>query len=101
MFFENEVTRTLTLFEFLLVALIGLAPAAISIWMKPCSPEAVWLKTKKVRRRALTVSLATLLGGQACFLATLSRHSSEFASHGSSASFPRHSTGTNHLRPLW
>ena len=35
MFFENEVTRTLTLFEFLLVALIGLAPAAISIWIKP------------------------------------------------------------------
>jgi hypothetical protein len=35
MFFENEVTRTLTLFEFLLVALIGLAPAAISIWIEP------------------------------------------------------------------
>jgi hypothetical protein len=35
MFFENEVTRTLTLIEFLLVMLIGLAPVAITIWMKP------------------------------------------------------------------
>jgi hypothetical protein len=34
MFFENELTRTLTLIEFLLVMLIGLAPVAITIWMK-------------------------------------------------------------------
>ena len=101
MFFENEVTRTLTLFEFLLVALIGLAPAAISIWIKPVFARSRVLKTKKVRRRTLTVSLPTLLGGQACFLATLPRHSSEFANHGSSASFPRHSIGTNRLGSLW
>lgn len=35
MFFENEPTRILTLLEFLFVALIGLAPAAITMWMKP------------------------------------------------------------------
>jgi hypothetical protein len=34
MFFENEPTRTLTLIEFLLVLLIGLAPVALTIWMK-------------------------------------------------------------------
>jgi len=34
MFFENEPTRTLTLIEFLLVMLIGLAPVALTIWMK-------------------------------------------------------------------
>ena len=34
MFFENELTRTLTLIEFLLVMLVGLAPVAITIWMK-------------------------------------------------------------------
>jgi hypothetical protein len=34
MFFETEPTRTLTLIEFLLVMLIGLAPVASSIWMK-------------------------------------------------------------------
>ena len=34
MFFENELTRTLTLIEFMLVVLIGLAPVALTIWMK-------------------------------------------------------------------
>jgi hypothetical protein len=34
MFFENEVTRTLTMIEFLLVVIIGLAPVALTIWMK-------------------------------------------------------------------
>jgi hypothetical protein len=34
MLFETEPTRTLTLIEFLLVMLIGLAPVASSIWMK-------------------------------------------------------------------
>jgi hypothetical protein len=34
MFFENEVTRTLTVIEFLLVVIIGLAPVALTIWMK-------------------------------------------------------------------
>ena len=34
MFLENEPSRTLTLIEFLLVMLIGLAPVASSIWMK-------------------------------------------------------------------
>ena len=34
MFFENEPTRTLTLIEFMLVVLIGLAPVALTIWMK-------------------------------------------------------------------
>lgn len=34
MFFDNEPTRTLTLIEFLLVMLIGLAPVALTIWMK-------------------------------------------------------------------
>jgi hypothetical protein len=34
MFFENEVTRTLTMIEFLLVVIMGLAPVALTIWMK-------------------------------------------------------------------
>ena len=34
MFFENEVTRTLTMIEFLLVVIMGLAPIALTIWMK-------------------------------------------------------------------
>jgi hypothetical protein len=34
MFFENEPTGTLTLIEFMLVMLIGLAPVALTIWMK-------------------------------------------------------------------
>jgi hypothetical protein len=34
MFFENELTRTLTLIEFLLVLLVGLAPVAVTVWMK-------------------------------------------------------------------
>lgn len=34
MFFENELTRTLTLIELMLVVLIGLAPVALTIWMK-------------------------------------------------------------------
>ena len=34
MFLENEPTRTLTLIEFLLVMLVGLAPVALTIWMK-------------------------------------------------------------------
>ena len=34
MFLENELTRTLTLIELMLVLLIGLAPVALTIWMK-------------------------------------------------------------------
>ena len=34
MLLDNEPTRTLTLIEFLLVMLIGLAPVALTIWMK-------------------------------------------------------------------
>jgi len=34
MFFENEVTRTLTMIEFLLVVIMGVAPVALTIWMK-------------------------------------------------------------------
>ena len=34
MFFENEVTRTLTMIEFLLLVIMGLAPVALTIWMK-------------------------------------------------------------------
>ena len=34
MFLENELTRTLTVIEFLLVVIMGLAPVALTIWMK-------------------------------------------------------------------
>jgi hypothetical protein len=34
MLFENELTRTLTLIELMLVVLFGLAPVALTIWMK-------------------------------------------------------------------
>jgi hypothetical protein len=34
MFFENELTRTLTLIELMLALLAGLAPIAVTIWMK-------------------------------------------------------------------
>ena len=34
MFFENELTRTLTLIEFMLALLAGLAPIAVTIWVK-------------------------------------------------------------------
>ena len=34
MFFENELTRTLTLIEFMLVLFAALAPIAVTIWVK-------------------------------------------------------------------
>jgi hypothetical protein len=34
MFFENELPRTLTLIEFMLALLAGLAPIAVTIWVK-------------------------------------------------------------------
>ncbi|MGB8463953.1 MAG: hypothetical protein WCE49_03335 [Terrimicrobiaceae bacterium] len=34
MYFENELTGTLTLIEFLLAVLVGLAPIAVTIWVK-------------------------------------------------------------------
>ena len=34
MFFENELTRTLTLIELMLALLAGLAPIAVTIWVK-------------------------------------------------------------------
>jgi len=34
MFFENELTRTLTLIQSLLAVLVGLAPIVVTIWVK-------------------------------------------------------------------
>ena len=99
MFFENEPIRTLTLIEFLLVMLIGLVPVAINIWMKPLLSRR---RVAEDERDSLTrADHESRDAGGAGFLRIVSRHSSKFASHESSASFPRHSTGPNHLRPLW
>ena len=101
MFFENEVTRTLTLFEFLLVALIGLSPAAISIWIEPVFARSRVAEDEKGSPAHADRQPPDAAGRAGCFLATLPRHSSEFANHGSFASFPRHSIGTNRLGSLW
>jgi hypothetical protein len=78
MFFENEVTRTLTVIEFLLVVIIGLAPVALTIWMK------LVLYRRRVaedERDSLTRAdhESRDAAGSAGFSETLSRLSSKFA----------------------
>ena len=101
MFFENEPTRTLTLIEFLLVVLIGLAPVAINIWIKPVFARRRVAEDERDSLARADHQSRDAAGSAGVFLTTLPRHSSKFASHGSSASFPRHSIGTNHLGSLW
>ena len=95
MFFENELTRTLTLIEFLLAVLVGLAPIAVTIWVKLVLYRRRVAEDEKLRQRALTISLETLPRAQAGFLTPPPRQCSNTASRAWSASFPRHSIGAN------